>query len=227
MERFFSSKLVANITIALVAILGAGGTSAQVIDPPATYRSGAPKLIPGRYIVVFKDHVTDAGSEAEKVIRNEGGVRHFTFSKGLKGFVATLPDGAVAKVRNDPIVDFVEQDQIATINVTENLPTGGWDLTGSIRSIARWTRSTTIRVQGLASRRSSLIPAFAQVTRNLAVAWFRAIPQFPTEMGPMIAMGMEPMWPVPSVAPHGVLPRASLWFRFGYSIALVLARTVG
>lgn len=128
MERFFSSKLVANITIALVAILGAGGTSAQVIDPPATYRSGAPKLIPGRYIVVFKDHVTDAGSEAEKVIRNEGGVRHFTFSKGLKGFVATLPDGAVAKVRNDPIVDFVEQDQIATINVTENLPTGGWGL---------------------------------------------------------------------------------------------------
>ena len=128
MERFFSSKLVANITIALVAILGAGGTSAQVIDPPATYRSGAPKLIPGRYIVVFKDHVTDAGSEAEKVIRNEGGVRHFTFSKGLKGFVATLPDGAVAKVRNDPIVDFVEQDQSATINVTENLPTGGWGL---------------------------------------------------------------------------------------------------
>lgn len=128
MERFFSSKLVANITIALVAILGAGGTSAQVIDPPATYKSGAPKLIPGRYIVVFKDHVTDAGSEAEKVIRNEGGVRHFTFSKGLKGFVATLPDGAVAKVRNDPIVDFVEQDQIATINVTENLPTGGWGL---------------------------------------------------------------------------------------------------
>lgn len=128
MTQILFSKFVATTAVVMVAILGGGAASAQVVDQPATYKSSAPKVIPGRYIVVFKDHVTDADSESEKVVRKEGGVRHLTFSYGLKGFAATLSDVAVSKIRNDPSVDFVEQDQIATINATETLPPGGWGL---------------------------------------------------------------------------------------------------
>ncbi|MBK9197816.1 S8 family peptidase [Candidatus Skiveiella danica] len=128
MRLFLSSRFAAGLAVALVGHLGVPIAFAQVADPPATYKSSAPKRIPGRYIVVFKDHVTDTDSEADKVIRGRGGVRHLTFSHGLKGFVATLSDAALAGVRNEPNVDYVEQDQVATINATENLPPGGWGL---------------------------------------------------------------------------------------------------
>jgi subtilisin family serine protease len=114
---------------ALVALLGLPAAFAQaVVDPPATHKSSETRLIPGRYIVVFKDHVTDVGTESDKVMRGRSGVRHLTFSHGLKGFVATLSDAALAGVRNEPDVDYVEQDQVATINATENLTAGGWGL---------------------------------------------------------------------------------------------------
>jgi subtilisin family serine protease len=128
MRFFLSSRSVVALAVGLVGPLGVPVAFAQIVDPPATYKSSAPKRIPGQYIVVFKDHVTDTDSEADKVIRGRGGVRHFTFSNGLKGFVATLPDAALAGVRSDPNVDYIEQDQVATINATENLPTGGWGL---------------------------------------------------------------------------------------------------
>jgi subtilisin family serine protease len=128
MRLFLSSRFAAGLAVALVGHLGVPIAFAQVADPPATYKSSAPKRIPGRYIVVFKDHVMDTDSEADKVIRGRGGVRHLTFSHGLKGFVATLSDAALAGVRNEPNVDYVEQDQVATINATENLPPGGWGL---------------------------------------------------------------------------------------------------
>jgi len=128
MRLFLSSRFAAGLAVALVGHLGVPIAFAQVADPPATYKSSAPKRIPGRYIVVFKDHVMDTDFEADKVIRGRGGVRHLTFSHGLKGFVATLSDAALAGVRNEPNVDYVEQDQVATINATENLPPGGWGL---------------------------------------------------------------------------------------------------
>ena len=128
MRLFLSSRFAAGLAVSLVGYLGVPIAFAQVADPPATYKSSAPKRIPGRYIVVFKDHVMDTDSEADKVIRGRGGVRHLTFSHGLKGFVATLSDAALAGVRNEPNVDYVEQDQVATINATENLPPGGWGL---------------------------------------------------------------------------------------------------
>ncbi|MBK6360341.1 MAG: S8 family peptidase [Comamonadaceae bacterium] len=128
MRLFLSSRFAAGLAVALVGPLGVPIAFAQIVDPPATYKSSAPKRIPGRYIVVFKDHVMDTDSEADKVIRGRGGVRHLTFSHGLKGFVATLSDAALAGVRNEPNVDYVEQDQVATINATENLPPGGWGL---------------------------------------------------------------------------------------------------
>ena len=69
MRLFLSSRFAAGLAVALVGHLGVPIAFAQVADPPATYKSSAPKRIPGRYIVVFKDHVMDTDSEADKIGR--------------------------------------------------------------------------------------------------------------------------------------------------------------
>jgi subtilisin family serine protease len=85
--------------------------------------------IPGRWIVVFKDTVANPDDESDRMVRNFGGHRHHTFTRVLKGFAATLPDAAVERLRADPDVAYVEQDEIASIDATEDLSVqGSWGL---------------------------------------------------------------------------------------------------
>jgi aqualysin 1 len=104
---------VAGAAALATAALAAG---AQPASPPqhAVQRfSSAP--IPARYIVVFRDSVADPAAEAASLARAEGGQLHFTYTRALKGFAATLPDAAVARLRSHPNVAFVEQDQAVSL----------------------------------------------------------------------------------------------------------------
>ncbi|HEX8671688.1 MAG TPA: S8 family peptidase, partial [Longimicrobium sp.] len=80
--------------------------------------------IRGRYIVVFHPGA-DAAGAARQVVAAHGGELHYTYSRALTGFAATLPAAAVEALRRNPQVRYVQEDGIATINTTQsNAPWG-------------------------------------------------------------------------------------------------------
>lgn len=108
---------------------------AQPTDPPAEHPYGASLPIPGRYIVVFKDHVTNPAATAANLMRGTGGQLHHTYSRAIRGFAATLPDWAVRALRNNPNVDYVEQDQTVSLN---HIPPEEGDNVASTQTPATW-----------------------------------------------------------------------------------------
>lgn len=119
--------VVFSLYVAAVALCAPA--AAQTIDPPATHPFPQSKAIPGRYIVVFKNSVSNPAAEAANVMRGLGGQVIHTYARALKGFAATLPDAALQGIRNNPNVDYIEQDQTVTLNQVspENQATWGLD----------------------------------------------------------------------------------------------------
>ena len=128
------------IAVALSALL-----LAACAEPPTTpmptgmQRTGpAPLLaresqdaIPGQYIVVMADDESpEAGAKREKVkdkaLKNNAKVK-YTYDGVLSGFAAELDDAALAEVRNDPDVAYVEQDQTYSLSATQTGATWGID----------------------------------------------------------------------------------------------------
>ena len=104
-------------------------TLAQISAAVASHPFAQSKLVPGRYIVVFKQSVGNPATEAANVMRGLGGQVIHTYSSALKGFAATLPDAALQSLRNNPNVDYIEQDQTVALNQVspENSATWGLD----------------------------------------------------------------------------------------------------
>lgn len=89
--------------------------------------AGAEGPIPGQYIVVFKDDVSDPhGKAKDKALKKKGKLK-FSYGAALKGFAAELSDEAVAELRADPDVDYIEQDQFVSLNATQTGATWGID----------------------------------------------------------------------------------------------------
>lgn len=84
--------------------------------------------IPGRYIVVFKDIVPEPAREAAALVGSFGGRMHFTYARVMKGFAATLPDAAVQALRNNPLVESIEQDQTVTLSTIQQENQATWGL---------------------------------------------------------------------------------------------------
>jgi subtilisin family serine protease len=83
--------------------------------------------IPGQYIVVFKDSVTNPAAEAASLARRANGQVLHTYSSAVKGFSVALPEPAVAALRGNPNVAWVEQDQVVTLHAAEQQATWGLD----------------------------------------------------------------------------------------------------
>jgi subtilisin family serine protease len=113
--------------LAAIATLVSPVVHSQPTGSAATHRFGASEVIPDRYIVVFQDAVGDVKSEAEAMVRGNNGRLHHVYTNTLKGFAATLPAAAVLALRQHPNVNYVEQDQTITLNLTQNLPAWGLD----------------------------------------------------------------------------------------------------
>ena len=86
--------------------------------------SGTP--ISGRYIVGFKNNVSDVDREARRIEVRHRGVLRMTYKSALKGMTLSLSDAAADSLRNDPNVAFVEQDR--TISMANVQAAGGWGL---------------------------------------------------------------------------------------------------
>jgi subtilisin family serine protease len=88
----------------------------------------AQERIDGQYIVVLK--AQSSGSAAENTkrrVRARGGQVQREFGRVLNGFSANLDDQALADVRSDPAVDYVEPDRVITLNDTQTGATWGLD----------------------------------------------------------------------------------------------------
>ena len=94
---------------------------------PTMARAGEAQVIPGQYIVVFKDDVGDVGGLAARLVAQHGGARRFTYSRAIKGFAATLPAGAAAALARHPSVAYVEPDQPVYASVLQTGATWGLD----------------------------------------------------------------------------------------------------
>jgi len=95
----------------------------------ATQRTG-PEVVPGQYIVVFSDRVADPGSVATALVRSLGGTMLHIYTSAIKGFAARLPTTAADALQQNPLVAFVEPDEVIRADVTQTMDANGdpWGL---------------------------------------------------------------------------------------------------
>ncbi|HAJ38063.1 MAG TPA: hypothetical protein DCL15_20520 [Chloroflexi bacterium] len=83
---------------------------------------------PDRYLVVLKqDRVTAAAvaSKAMQAATDLGATVHYVYADAIAGYAATLSDVALQRLRKDPDIAYIEQDQIVTaLDVQSNPPWG-------------------------------------------------------------------------------------------------------
>jgi subtilisin family serine protease len=84
----------------------------------------------GQYIVVFRDVVDDPGGLARQLVQASGGSLLFTYSSALKGFAARLPTVAAQALVLNPLVAYVERDQLYRTDETQVMDANGdpWGL---------------------------------------------------------------------------------------------------
>jgi len=103
---------------------------AQTTGDMATHPFAQSRPIPGRYIVVFKNTVANPAAEAASLMQGRGGQLHHTYASALKGFAASLPEAALQGIRNNPNVEYIEQDQTVSLKQVaspQNQATWGLD----------------------------------------------------------------------------------------------------
>lgn len=81
------------------------------------------KIIPGQYIVVFKETVANVPAAAANLARLHALTLGHVYEHALRGFAATVPAARLDALRTDPRVQFIEQDQVVT-TFQQTLPTG-------------------------------------------------------------------------------------------------------
>lgn len=69
------------------------------------------RRIPGQYIVVLKDSVSDVDATSDSFSKTEGLGVQDVYKHALRGFSATIPDAKLKKIKDDPRVAFVSEDR--------------------------------------------------------------------------------------------------------------------
>jgi subtilisin family serine protease len=100
----------------------------QIQAPLAPVYSKGDDGIPNDYIVVYKDGVvTGPLSRASATVASLVGTPKYSYDAVLKGFAATLTPAALAALRANPDVAYIEQDQVMEASITQTGATWGLD----------------------------------------------------------------------------------------------------
>ena len=127
-------------TQAVLLVMALLGTACRDVSTPVSPDAGqsqalarspaGPQTIPGQYIVVFDEAVPDPASLARALVSAHGGSLHHVYLRAIKGFSARLSDAAVAALRRNPLVGYVEVDQVVRTDETQAMDGNGdpWGL---------------------------------------------------------------------------------------------------
>ncbi len=112
---------------AAVALLVSAGLAAcrDATTPDVPAAPVGATVVPGQYIVVFRDGVADPAGLSTRMAKAQGGTLRFTYTSALKGFAARLSDDAVRALEQDPLVAYVEPDQEFRADVTQSMDANG------------------------------------------------------------------------------------------------------
>jgi subtilisin family serine protease len=122
------SALLSLVVIGVAACQDSPVATTDVAPPEVSaVASQRSQVLPGEYIVVFADDVTDAPGLARRLVAAHRGTLRFTYEAALKGFAARLADEAVAALERHPGVAYVEPDQLYTVDATQSNPPWGLD----------------------------------------------------------------------------------------------------
>lgn len=103
--------------VLLVALAVAFNFRGGAASPPSK------GVVPGQYIVVFKDTVASPAQVANEMTRSHGlGLLH-VYTSALNGFAATVPEAALARIKADPRVAYISEDREVWA-IAQTLPTG-------------------------------------------------------------------------------------------------------
>lgn len=86
--------------------------------------AAAQAAIPDEYIVVFRPDVTDVADLAQQLASAQGASIRFVYQNALKGFAAQMSQAGADALARNPLVSYVEQDQVVNAIATETLAGG-------------------------------------------------------------------------------------------------------
>jgi subtilisin family serine protease len=90
-------------------------------------RASAGNGVDGQYIVVLKDEVQATAEKSKAKAERKGGKLMHAYAAVLNGFAAELSEEALADMRLDPDVAYIEQDQVYSVDATQTGATWGID----------------------------------------------------------------------------------------------------
>jgi hypothetical protein len=120
MKRKISPAAHTGILLILVSLLFASLLAAAASASTPLTPQG---VIEGHYIVVLRPDVHDPGAVARDLARQHGFEVGFVYAHALKGFSAALSPKSAEALRRNPLVDFIEADQMVRI-MSQSVPTG-------------------------------------------------------------------------------------------------------
>ena len=120
------------VALALLAALAACETMSNPAQqtPDTTNGTAAVEAVPGQYIVVLQDNVADPSTVARDLVHAAGGSLLHVYTSAIKGFAARLSPLAAAALQSNPLVAYVEADQVMKADVTQSMDANGdpWGL---------------------------------------------------------------------------------------------------
>src|SRR2546426_6502575 len=120
--------------VALAFLAGLAGCEAlsnpAQQTPDTANRTAAVEAVPGQYIVVLQGTVANPAAVARDLVNAAGGSLLHVYTSAIKGFAARLSAPAAAALQGNPLVAYVEADQVVRADVTQAMDANGdpWGL---------------------------------------------------------------------------------------------------
>lgn len=106
-----SSRVAFSALLTVVTIVGVSTLTAQATD------SVSVDAIPGQYIVVLKDTVSDVDGTENELLSRTRGERIDSYRSAIRGFSGRFSDAEIATIRADERVAFVSEDRVVSLTV--------------------------------------------------------------------------------------------------------------